>query len=312
MVVNSTGKKTASAVPDSDTTILLRKDEARKPAASDLAPYLMELSGGEPGRMYKLVDLPLKIGRSPDCHIVQESPHVSREHAEIVAGFGTDIVVRDLGSANGVYVNETRLGKHDQYVLKNGDKILIGDSLCLKFCYQDVHDESFQNSLFRAANIDALTQLYNKKYFVDILERELSFSRRSKEPLSLVMIDVDYFKKINDQYGHLAGDQVLRAVGALLQETVRTENLACRYGGEEFAVVLRNATTEVAKGIADRIRQEAANRAVPYSGKELRLTVSVGVATVQGEEAKSVDDFVRQADEKLYRAKGSGRNCVVA
>jgi len=172
-------------------------------------------------------------------------------------------------------------------------------------------EQNYQQSLFRAANIDNLTQLYNKKFFMDVLSKEFSFSRRNRQPLSLMMLDIDFFKKINDTYGHMAGDLVLKTVGQFLQKTLRLENIACRYGGEEFAIILRNVSTETAHSIAERIRKTIEAEKIDYLGQIISVTTSIGIATLENSNFETIEDLIRTADEFLYEAKEKGRNQTI-
>jgi len=290
-----------------DKTMIITEKVNLNDRPTNHEPYLIQISGRETGQMYNLSGRTVKLGRDPTCQILLDDPHVSRLHAEIFIR-NSDIVLRDAGSTNGVFVNGKKI---TEQTLADGDKILIGTRLYFKFCFQDAVDQNYQQNLFRAANIDGLTQLYNKKYFVDVLSKEFSFSRRTKQPLSLMMIDIDFFKKINDTYGHMAGDLMLKSVGQYLQKHLRLENIACRYGGEEFAIILRNVGQELAGSIAERLRQAVEAERVLYKGKELKVTVSVGIATFDNACFETIEDLIQAADQCLYQAKEGGRNRVV-
>ncbi|NBT59238.1 GGDEF domain-containing protein [bacterium] len=181
-----------------------------------------------------------------------------------------------------------------------------------KLVYQDAVDQSYQQNLFKAANTDSLTQLYNKRYFMESLEKEFSFTRRSLLPLSLIMLDIDFFKQINDNHGHVAGDKILKLLGSILASQTRLENIACRFGGEEFAIVLRGATTTQAKQVAERIRATVQNQKVSNKNKDISFTISMGVATFTGTNFNSPEEFLSRADELLYQAKQNGRNQTMA
>jgi len=271
-------------------------------------PYLIQISGRETGQMYNLSGKTIRIGRDATCQILLDDPHVSRVHAEIVWRNGTEIMIKDMGSTNGIFVNGKKVAEQP---LLDGDKILIGTRLYFKFCYQDAVDQNYQQNLFRAANIDGLTQLYNKKYFIDVLSKEFSFSKRNEQPLSLMMMDIDHFKKVNDTYGHMAGDLVLKSVGQYLHKHLRLENIAARYGGEEFAVILRNVNADMAMIIGERLRKSIENEKMSYRGKMISVTVSIGIATVDGNNFETIEDLIRSADELLYEAKEGGRNRIV-
>ena len=290
-----------------DKTIMITERADHEERSSTYEPYLIQISGRETGQMYHLTTGNLKLGRDPACQIILDDPHISRVHAEIVAN-GKDIVVKDAGSTNGVFVNGKKITEHK---LNDGDKLLIGTRLYFKFCYQDSVEQNYQQNLFRAANIDSLTQLYNKKYFVDVVNKEFSFSRRTKEPLSLLMLDVDHFKKINDTYGHVAGDLVLKSIGSYLIQHLRLENIACRYGGEEFAIILRNVGGDLAEHIAERLRKAVESEKVVYRETPIQITVSIGIATLENQNFDTIEDLIQQADQHLYEAKQTGRNRTV-
>jgi len=292
-----------------ETVIFMEKTEKSTGtgAHQKVDPYLIQLSGRETGQNYNLTGRSIKIGRDASCEICVDDPHVSRVHCVINSVDGA-LILRDLESTNGVFVNGNKVKEHK---LSDGDKVLVGTRLYFRFSYQDAHDQNYQQSLFRAANIDALTQLYNKKYFLDVLPKEMSFSRRAHEHLSLMMLDVDHFKKVNDTYGHLAGDMVLKTIGQHLSKHVRLENVACRYGGEEFAVILRNCTPEIAFSISERLRNAIAGEIIKFRDQEIRVTASIGIATYVEDCFATLEDFVQKADEYLYEAKNGGRNRTV-
>jgi diguanylate cyclase (GGDEF)-like protein len=160
--------------------------------------------------------------------------------------------------------------------------------------------------LAQKAQIDALTGLWNRRYFDERLEAEVSMARRAPRPLAVLMIDIDKFKLINDTYGHATGDEVLRRVACLLGESVRTEDIVCRYGGEEFAVIAPN-TCDGAAALAERLRHAVETMKITFLGKPLHVTASIGVAS---HDQAPETSLVAQADAALYRAKQAGRNRV--
>lgn len=167
------------------------------------------------------------------------------------------------------------------------------------------------NDLLRQlSNTDPLTLLYNRRYMTEMLSKELQRAKRTKNPLSLVMADVDHFKQVNDRYGHQNGDQVLVAVAHFFQVGLRSYDFAARYGGEEFVLVLPEAGHDDALAIAERLRSHI--QAYSFSGeiRELKATVSMGVATYPAAFIATVPDLIREADEAMYRAKAAGRNRV--
>ncbi len=291
-----------------EKTVIITEKVDISERTSKYEPYLIQISGRETGQMYNLSGRTVRLGRDATCQIILEDPHVSRLHAEIFTRNGNEIVIRDLGSTNGIFVNGKKVTEQS---LLDGDKILVGTRLYFKFAFQDAVDQNYQQSLFRAANIDNLTQLYNKKYFIDALSKEFSFSKRNNQPLSLMMIDIDKFKGINDTYGHIAGDLVLKTVGQYLLKHLRHENVAARFGGEEFAVILRNVDSDMALVIGERLRVAIENERVNYRNQSIGVTVSIGIATLQTKNFETIEDLIRSADENLYEAKESGRNRTV-
>ncbi len=165
------------------------------------------------------------------------------------------------------------------------------------------------NRLYEISVLDGLTGLYNRRYLEKRLAKEVSYSRRYSKTLTLLMLDIDYFKKLNDTYGHQAGDHALKTVSAQLHDSLREYDIVARYGGEEFSVIL--PTTSKSKGamIADRLRENIQNQKIRHRDKDLPVTVSVGLASFP-EEADGIETLMARADKSLYRAKESGRNRI--
>jgi diguanylate cyclase (GGDEF)-like protein len=159
---------------------------------------------------------------------------------------------------------------------------------------------------------DPLTELYNRRYMEESLERELLRSQRSGAPVGVIMLDIDHFKAFNDRFGHKAGDGLLRSLGRLLRQSIRASDIACRYGGEEFLVILPDSTAETALQRAERLRSEVRDLNVRH-GAEVQeaVTASFGVA-VFPQDGPSVEAIIRAADMALYRAKQEGRDRVIA
>jgi two-component system, cell cycle response regulator len=171
------------------------------------------------------------------------------------------------------------------------------------------HLESLLSKFQALATTDDLTGLSNRRMFFEELEREIARFVRYGSPVALLLVDVDRFKAVNDDYGHQAGDSVLKTLGALLAETFRRTDLAARYGGEEFAVLLPETGLDQAVDVAERLRRRVEATAFPSPAGELAVTISVGAA-VAGDGARDAESLVRAADEALYRAKSGGRNRV--
>jgi diguanylate cyclase (GGDEF)-like protein len=262
-------------------------------------------TGTQMGRRFTLDGDALLIGRGSDCDIVVDLDSVSRRHAKIERKKG-NIAVSDLNSTNGTYVNEEQV---EEQALDDGDQLKIGNAI-FKFLSGGNVESSYHEAIYRTTIIDGLTEVYNKRYFLEFLDRELARCVRYHRPLSLVMFDLDHFKRINDTHGHLAGDYVLREMCRRLRGRIRKEELLARYGGEEFVAVLPEAGHEGALDFGEQIRKLVADEPFVFEDEVIPLTISVGVATIVGESIDAVK-FIKMADENLYAAKRNGRNKVV-
>lgn len=271
-----------------------------------VAAYLVVLQGTNVGEMHKIDGPEVVIGRAVSATVRLNDDGISRRHCRVLS-IGGQVIIEDLGSANGTLVNGEMVQHH---ALKEGDKIRLGATTTLKFTYQDKLDESFQQQMIDAALRDGLTRTYNKKFFQDRLETEFAYAKRHKSMLSLVMFDVDYFKRVNDNYGHLAGDAVLVHLARITQATIRTEDVLARYGGEEFAVICRGIALLNAGVLEERIRARVEQENFDYQGTRLPVTISVGVAALPEANVALASELVRDADSALYEAKRSGRNRV--
>ncbi len=271
-----------------------------------VAAYLVVLQGTNVGEMHKIEGPEVVIGRAVSATVRLNDDGISRRHCRVLS-IGGQVIIEDLGSANGTLVNGEMVQHH---ALKEGDKIRLGATTTLKFTYQDKLDESFQQQMIDAALRDGLTRTYNKKFFQDRLETEFAYAKRHKSMLSLVMFDVDFFKRINDTYGHLAGDAVLVHLARITQATIRTEDVLARYGGEEFAVICRGIALLNAGVLGERLRARVEQENFDYQGTRLPVTISVGVAALPEANVAMPSELVRDADSALYEAKRSGRNRV--
>ena len=292
-----------------DETKVAESPEPQKPGARDRdRAYLIVLAGSAVGEMYKLSKDETVIGRGSQADIQVIDEGISRKHAALRLE-GDRVVIRDLGSTNGTFVNGEKI---DSHALRDGDKIQVGSTTILKFTFHDSLDESFQRQMYESALRDGLTKAFNKKYFLERLESEFAYALRHKTPLSLVMFDIDHFKKINDSHGHLAGDNALVALSTVIQQTIRKEDVFARYGGEEFAVICRGVDLAGAHLFGERIRSRVEALRFSYNEIPLQMTVSVGVATVPDVGMREMLELIGTADDALYQAKRQGRNRVIA
>ena len=261
------------------------------------------------GKMIKLDKAEMVMGRSPDVPLQVEDDGVSRKHCKIATSSSGHFQLVDLGSTNGTFLNGVKV---NVATLQDGDKVQIGANTVLKFSIQDQLEEQYQRSIYESATRDGLTRIFNKKYFNDTLRKEFAYCLRHNVPMSLVMLDIDHFKKINDTYGHPAGDFVLQKVAAKIGETVRQEDLFARYGGEEFALLLRESQSDMALRCAERCRRAVDTADIVFNGTPIKVTVSLGVATLLDSDFSQPEELIAAADRYLYRAKEGGRNKVDA
>ena len=281
-------------------------DSTHEPAGDRDRAYLIVLAGSNVGEMFKVTTAQIVLGRGQGADIQLLDEGISRRHARIRMD-GSDMVVEDLESRNGTFANGQRVGRH---VLHDGDKIQVGSTTILKFTYHDHLDETFQRQMYESALRDGLTKAFNKKYFLDRIESEFRFAKRHRVPLSVILFDIDHFKKINDTAGHLAGDQVLAALARKVAETIRAEDVFARYGGEEFAVICRAIEMPGAAAFAERLRIAVEKTEFPFAGQVLPVTISLGVAGLPQVDTNEPFGLISAADDALYKAKRDGRNRV--
>jgi diguanylate cyclase (GGDEF)-like protein len=295
--------------PFEDTTRMAPAPGATQPGEGNAA-YLVVLAGSNVGEMYKVEKDRLVMGRGDTADIRLFDEGISREHAQVVQDHsetGVRMILEDLGSTNGTFCNGTRVQRQ---VLSEGDKILLGSTTILKFSYQDKLDEMFQRQMSESALRDGLTRAYNKRYFSDRIESEFQYALRHTTPLSLIFLDIDHFKKINDVHGHQAGDLVLAQLSTLVMTMLGEDETLARYGGEEFAIVARGIDLDAAVALSERLRAAVAGHPFIFQGTSIPVTVSVGVACAPAAGMSASGDLVARADEAMYAAKRGGRNRV--
>ena len=296
---------------ESDTTWSVQpRSQAR---ALDKRPYLLALSGPQFGQIFLLPPgKELTIGRREGSDILIRDDGVSRRHASIAAQ-GNGARLRDLGSQNGTFVDGVRI---TDCHLEDGARIHVGVHSTLKFAYSDELEAEYQRKLAEGALMEPLTGLYNRRHFMERLTGELAAVQRHQRTCSVLLIDIDHFKAVNDQHGHLAGDEALKLMAHVMQGAIRKEDVLARYGGEEFVVLARETGLGGAKALAERIRKAVERARVTWQGSELGLTVSIGVATCTGlavfQAGQTEIEMLEAADRALYQAKQAGRNTIVA
>ena len=270
--------------------------------------YLIIVDGNNVGKIYPLDKKTITIGRSDEFDIQLEDSSCSREQAIIEFNDNNKPVLKDLDSTNGIFVNGSKITEIN---IEDGDKILLGFSSVFMFAIQDSLESKFQMNLYESSITDHLTGAFNKKYFLDTLSKAFSYSLRHHTSLGLLMLDIDFFKKINDTYGHIVGDIVLKEVVKRIENNLRNEDILCRYGGDEFAVIVRDFKYGFIKIAAERIRLFFDGRSINCKDHKINISVSIGAAIIDNENIETSEDMIELADANLYKAKQSGGNCVV-
>ncbi|WP_439624432.1 diguanylate cyclase [Gemmata sp.] len=264
-------------------------------------------TGPSMGCRYPLSERTLMLGRGEDCDIRLQDHSVSRRHARIEPT-AEGYFVHDQHSTNGTFVNDRQL--ESAWLLQDGDYLRVGNCIYRYLAGGNIEAE-YHEEIYRLTILDGLTQIHNQRYLTEFLDREVVRSQRHNRPLSVLMIDIDRFKSVNDTFGHLCGDFVLRELADVVRTTMRKEDLFARYGGEEFAVVLVEASRDEAVTAAERIRAAVAAHQFRFEANPINLTISIGVAATSGDLGMTSANLLRQADENLYTAKRSGRDRVI-
>jgi diguanylate cyclase (GGDEF)-like protein len=288
-----------------DTTVVTAMTAPPKQPVQSTEACFVIIVGGELGRRIPLASTDLLLGRAETADVVLDLENVSRSHALVTHQSG-GFVLRDLDSTNGTYVNDVRVAEH---ALRDGDRVQIGRAI-LKFLTGGNVEAQYHAEIYRVMTLDGLTQIHTRRYFEEALLREIARAQRYGHPFALVMFDVDHFKRVNDSYGHLAGDTVLKHVARRVQEKVRANDVVARLGGEEFAVLLPETELAGARTFAEKLRHLIASDTIDACGTRLGVTVSLGVAQYLPS-MTSPEAFIQAADERLYDAKRAGRNRVV-
>jgi diguanylate cyclase (GGDEF)-like protein len=292
-------------VPRIKTVVTAISKISDRPTNPDAA--LVVIYGGDLGRKFDLRKDGTVVGRSSKADIQIDQESISRNHAKL-SGKGRQLTIEDLGSTNGTYVNDEQIA--GQYQLRNGDLIKIGRTI-FKFIAGGNIEAAYHDEVYRLTTVDGLTQVFNRRYFEETLEREIARSVRYERALSLVMVDADRFKVINDTHGHLAGDYVLKELAQLINKKIRREDVLSRYGGEEFSLILPEVDKKGALLAAEKLRKAVEKHGFEFDGKKIDVSISCGVAALNLSKAVAAE-LVRTADEKLFEAKGAGRNRTCA
>ncbi len=284
---------------------------------ADREACLVVINGLDLGKRYALHQSTVTIGRSSANDIQIDEDSISRNHAMLV-NMGNAYQVRDLGSTNGTYVNDVQIKEQP---LVDGNQIRVGRTI-FKFLIGTSIENAYHEEIYRLTTEDSLTQIFNKRYFLENLEREMSRALRYDRKLSLIIFDIDHFKHVNGEYGHLTGDFVLKQVAGRIKEHVRRDDLFARYGGEEFVLLLPEIAKDEAATTAEKIRSLVAGENFYFDQTEIPITISLGVTDadefvrvlpkeVSTKEPPDIQAYIKLADDRLLEAKRRGRNCVI-
>lgn len=274
--------------------------------------FLIMVNGGTTGAMLRIEGPETSLGRSAENSHQFPDPTVSRRHAVIKHDDSGMAWLTDLGSSNGTYLDNKRIPPGKPARIEDGARIQLGVTVVLKYVSLDPCDERFQREMFERTVRDNLTGLYNRGYFMEQVGPLCERNRVRNLGTALLMLDVDYFKRVNDLHGHDVGDAALREVAKVLRDSTRTEDLVARYGGEEFILALPIASADQGWERAEQFRRELAVRPVRAGRKELKITASIGVSCSTIARPRTVKALMTTADIALYEAKRSGRDRVVA
>ena len=293
----------------SETTQRLRAMDADSGLDGDsMVSYLVVLAGESVGRVIRLRnDCAVKAGRIRECELCFDCDNISREHALFEVDAKGKVIISDLGSTNGTLLNGKKIQSSP---LVDGDRICMGN-IILRYSSKDGLEFDFQKSLYHKATRDPLTNAFNKRYFMEEIKKEFAFHVRHEQPLSLMILDIDDFKKLNDLHGHVSGDLVLKSLTEQAHANLRHEDVFARFGGEEFVALFRFTKRETAISVATKLLSRVRN--VEYSSDHgtFSVTFTVGVATLEENNYESPDELLMAADNNLYIGKGMGKNRVI-
>ncbi|MBW2463734.1 MAG: diguanylate cyclase [Deltaproteobacteria bacterium] len=253
-------------------------------------------------------DKPAVFGRGSEADIRIHDQGISRKHGTFLIR-GNELYFQDLGSTNGTFLEGNPI--RGELLLEDGSRLQLGRTLVRAHLRSSGEVEAVKK-LYESSVRDALTGLYNRRHLDERLEAEFAYAARHRIPFSCLVLDLDHFKRVNDTWGHAAGDVILKALATFIVEAVRTEDVVGRYGGEEIVVLLRGVNAQGSEILAQRIRAGIESLKTPYEDKLIRVTTSIGVATWDpGRPFVDAQALFNAADECLYRAKQSGRNLVI-
>lgn len=293
-------------VEETTQTILI--EEVVNPQLSGEQPSacLIVISGGNIGDQHRIKINQTLIGRSINADIQVNDDSASRDHALIIKD-RKGYRVADNESKNGCFINDKKVG---ECYLRDGDLLRVGNTI-FKFLSRNNIEHAYHEELFRLAKIDGLTEIFNHRHFADSLDNELERAKRYDRELSLLMIDIDHFKKVNDSFGHRAGDYILKGLADIFVKRSRRVDYVCRYGGEEFAIILPEVDVMGAFKFATTLKESVAAHKFKFETDDIAITISIGVSDIM-DGIETTEELIETADKRLYLAKKMGRNRVIS
>lgn len=303
--MSSDEKLDKTNVIDSDT-LKVRINEAQ-----NRPPALVLLSGpsGIMGKSWLLDKDVLSVGRDVGCDIHVDEKSISKKHAQVKVNATGTVSIVDLQSTNGTEIATKRLVPNQEVVLRDNDQIKMGNVI-FKYLSKGNIENVTAPQLFDQKTLDGLTQILNKQSLLSHFDEAFRKAKLTETNLSIIVFDLDHFKKINDNYGHPAGDYVLRELASVIKnQLIRSADYFGRYGGEEFVIVLQGSPLQRACDVAERIRTTIEKHQFIFAGKKLPVTVSLGVACIDQVMTDSAQLFTK-ADQAAYQSKHAGRNRV--
>lgn len=261
------------------------------------------------GKIFSIGRKKIRIGRAKDNHISLNDPRISNSHCQIRVIKDTEIeqiIVTDLDSTNGTYVNGELV---EERTLKSGDKIGMGSSI-IRFSFHDDIEEKYHARLFAFATTDSLTSFYNRRYILSELENQSRIAKRNHRVFCIFLLDIDGFKEINDTFGHLIGDEIIKKIAACIKRNLREQDFAGRFGGDEFMIILPETEIKGALKLGDRVRRKIEEFVIPHEGRQISTTItgSIGQYGLHGD---SSAHLLQVTDRALCQAKKLGKNRIV-
>lgn len=262
-------------------------------------------SGLEAGKLIVLSPGEWVAGRSNNCHIILRDADCSRQHAKVIVSGQGRCFVSDLKSTNGIYCNSQKIVGTQE--LKAGDELRFSDRYVFQIERLDIQDARKHEALYIQATQDSLTGAYNRKFFEGCFKSALA-NPHEHSHLGLIIFDADHFKKVNDTFGHVAGDAVLRAIADRTRQSIRAEDIFARIGGEEFLILAYINNENTLQMLAERLRVSMSSQAVVFQDKVIPFTISIGTVFFSTTKAKDFESVYKIVDAALYHSKESGRN----